>query len=156
MIRQQAAWAVDGARDARGNGLVDGDVASAALVAIAFALPLLVSSNHIVVLLHGAVSVVHFSVSIVGRAARSAVEVLVVHANLQRANKGRASAKLNHHNRRRVTKSSQSDKGTNSSPLCAIIRCKQANAGLSAMGVIVAAQEDPVAFFGQRRQGNVQ
>lgn len=105
MGSEQAAGAVDGAGDARGDGLVDGDGAGGVVmrrglvpVAGLFALPLpfpvalslslaftfslsfLVATGHLLVLLDGAVSLVHVAVSIVRGAA--AADALAVHCDL--------------------------------------------------------------------------
>lgn len=87
VVRQQAARAMYRARDARRHGLVYGyRSGTAALVcglesvggfALALSLALLVSSRHFLVLLDSAVSVVHFAIAVVGRAARLAVVALV-------------------------------------------------------------------------------
>ncbi len=87
VVRQQAARAMYRARDARRHGLVYGyRSGTAALVcglesvggfAFALSLALLVSSRHFLVLLDSAVSVVHFAIAVVGRAARLAVVALV-------------------------------------------------------------------------------
>ena len=98
VVREKSSRAMNCARDARGDRLVDVNRACAAVVrcglvsiagfavpfafAVSLSLSFLISTSHLLVLLNGAVSFVHFAISIVGCSAAAAVEALVVHACL--------------------------------------------------------------------------
>ena len=90
MVGKQAARAVYGARNPRCHGLVDGDRTGVALMGVSswarwrvlvglFSLSFLISA-HVLVLLDGAVSLVHLAIAVVRRTTTAAVEALVVHA----------------------------------------------------------------------------
>jgi hypothetical protein len=105
MVGKQTTRAVNSTRDSRCHGLVDGDGTSTALmgwppgasllvpiglfslavaVAFSFSLSFLVTAQILMLLLHGAVSVLHVSiavaVAVVRRTAAAPEKVLVVHA----------------------------------------------------------------------------
>lgn len=94
VIRKEATWAMDRARDARGNGLVDGNGAGAAVVrslvpvarvSVSFAVALtvsvsfLVSSSHLLVLLDCSMTFVHFAISVVSCRGAATMKILAVH-----------------------------------------------------------------------------